>query len=76
MRTGLAEALVGTMSSWHDQMELQDPMVVERTMFVDNLGIKSTDFDIDKGTQSKLFESGRSAAERFMKDQLPQALAS
>ncbi len=67
----LAEALVGTMSSWHDQMELQDPKVVERTMFVDNLGVKSTDFDIDKGTQSKLLESGRSAAERFLEEQWP-----
>jgi NTE family protein len=62
----LAEAIVGTMSSWHDQMELQDPRVVERTMFVDTLGIKSTDFDIDKPTQRKLFESGRAAAGRFL----------
>ncbi len=72
----LAAAIVGTMSSWHDQMELQDPKVVERTVFVDNLGVKSTDFDIDKATQRKLFDSGREAAERFLKKQLPEVFAS
>ncbi len=67
----LAAAIVGTMSSWHDQLELQNPKVAERTMFVDNLGVKSTDFDIDKPMQMKLFESGRVVAERFLQQPLP-----
>ncbi|MGD0748004.1 MAG: patatin-like phospholipase family protein [Acidimicrobiales bacterium] len=64
----LAEAIFGTMASWHDRMQLDDPRVVQRTIFVDTSGVKSTDFEIDKSTQKKLFESGRVAAERFLSE--------
>ena len=67
----LAAAIFGTMSSWHDQMQLDDPGVRERTIFVDTFGIKATDFGIDKATQRRLFDSGRASAERFLVDQWP-----
>jgi NTE family protein len=68
----LAEAIFGTMSSWHDQMQLDDPQVVKRTIFVDTFGVKATDFALDKLTRRRLFESGCVAAERFLRDQWPE----
>jgi NTE family protein len=65
----LAMGMLGTMQSWHDQMHLNDPAVVKRTIFVDTLGVNATDFSIDKPTQQKLFENGRAAAERFLATQ-------
>jgi NTE family protein len=65
----LAMGMLGTMQSWHDQMHLNDPAVVKRTIFVDTLGVNATDFSIDKATQQKLFENGRTAAERFLATQ-------
>ena len=62
----LALAMFGTMSSWHDRMCLENPDVGKRTIFVDTLGVKATDFAIDRETQVRLFESGRSAAELFL----------
>jgi len=62
----LAMALVGTMSTAHDQMHLDDPAVVDRTMFVDSLGVKATDFDIDEDTQDRLYEQGRKAGTKFL----------
>ena len=32
---GLARAMVGTMTNFHDQMHIDDPAVLARTMFVD-----------------------------------------
>ena len=71
----LALAMFGTMSSWHDRMCLEDPDVGRRTIFVDTLGVKATDFAIDRGTQARLFDSGRRAAERFLSQEQPTALA-
>ncbi len=62
----LALGMLGTMQSWHDQMHLNDPTVLRRTIFVDTFGVNATDFSIDKSTQQRLFESGRTAAERFL----------
>ncbi len=65
----LAMALLGTMQSWSDQMHLDDPAVLARTIFVDTFGINATDFSIDRPTQEKLYQSGRSAAEKFLATQ-------
>jgi NTE family protein len=65
----LAMGMLGTMQSWHDQMHLNDPAVLKRTIFVDTLGVNATDFSIDKPTQQKLFENGRAAAEQFLATQ-------
>jgi len=63
--------MLGTMQSWYDQMHLNDPAVIKRTIFVDTFGVNATDFSIDKQTQQKLFDSGRAAAERFLAAQSP-----
>ncbi len=63
---GLARAMVGTMTSFHDQMHVDDPSVLARTMFVDTGNVKATDFDIDAPTQDQLYRSGRSTATKFL----------
>ena len=62
----LALGMLGTMQSWHDQMHLNDPAVIKRTIFVDTFGVNATDFSIDTSTQQRLFESGRQAADQFL----------
>jgi NTE family protein len=63
---GLARAMVGTMMNFHDQMHIDDPSVVARTIFIDTLGVRATDFDLDEATQRALFENGRQAATKFL----------
>jgi NTE family protein len=63
----LAKAMVGTMTNFHDQMHIDDPAVLARTMFVDTGTVKATDFDVDPATQDMLFTNGRSAAASFLK---------
>lgn len=62
----LTKAMVGTMMRFHDQMHIDDPAVLARTMFVDTLGVKATDFDIDEATQDLLYDNGREAATKFL----------
>jgi NTE family protein len=62
----LTRAMIGTMTSFFDRMHLDDPQVLARTIFVDTMGVKATDFDIDAKTQEQLFQNGRAAAERFL----------
>jgi len=63
---GLARAMVGTMTSFHDRLHIDDPSVIARTIFVDTGRVKATDFDLDAATQDLLFESGRHAATKFL----------
>jgi NTE family protein len=63
---GLARAMVGTMTNFHDQMHIDDPSVLARTMFVDTAQVRATDFDIDEPTQDLLFTNGRKGAEKFL----------
>ncbi|HEY5859729.1 MAG TPA: patatin-like phospholipase family protein, partial [Actinomycetota bacterium] len=51
---GLAKAMVGTMTNFHDQMHIDDPSVLARTMFVDTQHVKATDFDLDEPSQDML----------------------
>jgi NTE family protein len=62
----LARAMVATMTSFHDQLHLDDPSVLARTIFIDTLKVRSTDFDIDRTTQQRLYDSGRRAATKFL----------
>jgi len=62
----LARALLGTMTGWYDAIHINDPDVLARTIFVDTLGVKATDFDLDRATSTKLYDNGRKAAERFL----------
>jgi NTE family protein len=64
IRFGLA--LVSTMTNAHDQMHLDDPSVVARTVFVDTFGVKATDFHLDAPTRDKLFDSGLGAGKKFL----------
>lgn len=63
---GLARAMVGTMTGYHDQMHIDDPSVLARTIFVDTEKVRATDFDIDRPTQDRLFEHGRKGARTFL----------
>ena len=62
----LVEAMVGTMTSWYDQMHLADPGVVARTIFVDTTGVASTDFGITPAQQQQLFDNGQQAASDWL----------
>ena len=62
----LARAMVGTMTSFHDQIHIDEPSAIARTMFVDTFGVRATDFAIDETMQDALFKSGRSAAASFL----------
>jgi NTE family protein len=62
----LARAMVGTMTSFHDQIHIDDPAALARTMFVDTFGVRATDFDIDESIQDTLFKSGRKTANTFL----------
>ncbi len=62
----LAMAMLGTMQSWSDQMHLDDPAVVARTIFVDTLGVNATDFGITPQVQDELYQNGRAAAQKWL----------
>jgi NTE family protein len=58
--------MLGTMTNFHDQMHLDDPAVLARTIFVDSMKIRATDFDLDQTDRDHLFENGRAAATAFL----------
>ncbi len=62
----LAKAMVGTMTGFFDQMHIDDPCAIKRTMFVDTAHVKSIDFDLDEANQQLLFERGWNAARAFI----------
>ena len=47
-------------------MHINDPAVVDRTIFVDTTGVKSTDFAITKLQQQMLYDNGRHAAAKWL----------
>ena len=62
----LARAMVGTMTSFHDQIHVDEPSALARTMFVDTYGVRATDFDIDEKVQDLLYNSGVESAGKFL----------
>lgn len=62
----LSEAMLGTLTSWHDRENANRPGVADRTIFVDTSGVSSTDFGIDAATQDELYRNGRAAAEAWL----------
>ncbi len=62
----LTKAMVTTMTGFYDAMHAVRPEVVERTIFVDTDGVRSTDFSLDRGRAEDLFERGRRAATAFL----------
>ncbi len=63
---GFAKALLSTMASAHDAIHLDDPCTIRRTIFVDTLAVKVTDFDITPEMQQMLYENGLKAGENFL----------
>ena len=62
----LAMAMIGTMREFYDGMHIDEASTLSRTIFVDTFGIKATDFDLSDSDADRLYESGRSAAEKFL----------
>jgi NTE family protein len=62
----LSTAMLSTMTGFYDRMHVDDPQVTDRTIFVDTLGVRATDFHLDHDTAMRLYESGRGAAEKFL----------
>lgn len=62
----LAKALVATMTNAHDQVHVDRPSVVSRTVFVETSGVRSTDFRLSPATKRGLFDNGVAAATKFL----------
>jgi NTE family protein len=62
----LTEAMIATMTGFYDRMHIDDPSVQARTIFIDTMKVRATDFDIDATTQQQLYDNGRHAAEQFL----------
>jgi NTE family protein len=62
----MAKAMLGTMTGFYDQMHLDDPATIARTIFIDTTGVQATDFDLDQATKDRLFASGQAAATKFL----------
>lgn len=61
------KAIFATAMSGQDRSHIADPAVQRRTIFVDTFKVRATDFAIDLPTQTALYDSGRRAAEEFLK---------
>jgi NTE family protein len=62
----LARALVATMTNAHDQVYVDQPSVVSRTVFVETDGVRSTDFRLTEEVKRGLFDNGVGAARKFL----------
>jgi NTE family protein len=62
----LTQAMIGTMTGFYDRMHINDPSALVRTIFVDTMKVRATDFGIDAQTQQQLYDNGRKAAEQFL----------
>lgn len=60
-----AKSLVATMMAAHDRLYLENADYA-RTIDIDTLGVGTTEFDLSKERAMELFQSGRTAAERFL----------
>jgi NTE family protein len=62
----LARALVATMTNAHDQVHVDRPSVISRTVFVETSGVRSTDFRLSLECKRGLFDNGVTAANKFL----------
>ncbi len=60
------KAMIKTMTGFHDSLHVGQQSVIDRTIFIDNLGVSSVDFDLKPETQDELYKSGQSAATKFL----------
>ena len=58
-------SLVDTMMAAHDRLYIEDSDF-DRTIAIDTLGVRTTEFDLSEERAVELFESGRAAAEEFL----------
>ncbi|HMC09471.1 MAG TPA: patatin-like phospholipase family protein [Actinomycetota bacterium] len=68
-RQGLVHYLLGlvsTMTDAHDKVYLERDTFV-RTITISNLGVRTTQFNLDPNLAQQLYQSGRDAAEAFLK---------
>ena len=61
-------AMIGTMTGFHDSLHVGKQSVIDRTIFIDNLGVSTTEFELSPESQGSLYESGRAAATAFLED--------
>ncbi|GGI08144.1 patatin-like phospholipase family protein [Egicoccus halophilus] len=62
----MSTAMLGTLTSFYDRIHLEQDAVRARTIFIDTLKVRATDFDLDRATQQQLYDNGRRAAEKFL----------
>ncbi len=62
-------SLADTMMAAHDRLYIEESDF-ERTIAIDTLGVRTTEFDLSEERAMKLFESGRAAAEKFLGEEL------
>ena len=62
---GYLRALVDTMMEAHDRLYLEEHDFA-RTIAIDTLGVRTTEFDLSRERAAELHESGRLAAERYL----------
>jgi NTE family protein len=62
----MSKAMLTTMTGFYDRMYIGRPDIVARTIFIDTFGVKATDFGLSQETAERLYESGRTAATRFL----------
>jgi NTE family protein len=62
-----SKAILSTATSAHDQMHIDDPCTLRRTIFVDTGKITATNFGITPEQQQFLYQNGQTGAAKFFK---------
>ncbi len=60
-------SLVDTMMEAHDRLYIKESDF-RRTIAIDTLGVRTTEFDLSEARAASLYESGRAAAEKFLSE--------
>ena len=69
---GYLRSLVDTMMAAHDRLYIEESDF-DRTIAIDTLGVRTTEFDLSEGRAMELFESGRAAAGKFLDEEQNRA---
>jgi NTE family protein len=59
-------AMLNTLTGFYDRMHIEDPSVVQRTIFVDTEDVQATDFGLTDKQRNLLFANGQKAATKFL----------
>jgi NTE family protein len=62
-----SKAILSTATGAHDQMYIDDPCTLRRTIFVDTGKITATNFEITPEQQHFLYQNGQTGATKFLK---------